>query len=51
MQELLTPVTLGNEQYYPRKPVDDGFTPWSYDEELTKFADDVDDAYKDCFGY
>ena len=33
------------------KPVDDGFTPWSYDAELTKFADDIDDAYRDCFGY
>lgn len=33
------------------KPVDDGFTPWPYDTELTRFADDVDDAYKDYFGY
>lgn len=33
------------------KPVDDGFTPWPCDEELTKFADDVDDAYGNCFGY
>lgn len=33
------------------KPVDDGFTPWSYDVELSKFADEVDGAYADCFGY
>lgn len=38
-------------KHFGNKPEDDEFALWTYDEELMKFADDVDDAYKYCFGY